>query len=152
MMPSRHAAISLGLGLLLWWRTASFLSLVLTMVAGFLIDVDHLVEYFRYRITGKRDKLYVLLHSLELLVPLWALALAFRRQTQALVITLGFFAHLASDGFAYGNNPWIYFFIYRARKGFNFDVLSPPKRPMKELDWVQWSPLSWWNKSGKEKP
>ncbi|MBI2953031.1 MAG: hypothetical protein HYY30_01865 [Chloroflexi bacterium] len=144
MMPSRHAAISLGLGLVLWWITSSFLSLVLTMIAGFLIDVDHFVEYFRFRLWKKSDKLFIVLHSFEWLLPGWILAFMFHAQSQALVITLAFLTHLLADAYAYGARLQVYSLTYRALRGFDFKVLAKSDKSEQSMDWLQKGPRSWW--------
>ncbi len=149
MTPSRHAAISLGLGLMLWWATASFMSLALSVIAGFLIDLDHLTEYFRFRFTGKSDKLFIILHSYELLPIIWAIGLILNVERAAMVVTIGFLSHLAADILAYGSNPLVYSFCFRASRGFDFKRLAPQKRPsrkkMTELKWVSSDPRNWWN-------
>ncbi len=142
MMPSRHAAISFGLGLVLWWVTSSFSSFVLTMIAGFLIDVDHFVEYFRFVLRGKQDKIFILLHSVELLVPGWILAFSFKWQTQAVVMTIGFLAHLASDYVYYRPRLSTYSLLYRALRGFDPECLA--RKRGADFSWTGRGPRTWW--------
>ena len=71
MKPPGHAVISLSIGGVLWAVTKSPYSMVAASLTGVLIDLDHLVEYYRWFIKEDNTKLWFFLHSYELLVPLF---------------------------------------------------------------------------------
>lgn len=94
--------------------------------AGVFIDADHVFDYylFKRRIELRPDKLngfyarfgriYIPLHSYELLVPLWLLA----PQPIALGATVGFLAHVAMEHAAYKMHPLAYSALFRASRNF----------------------------------
>jgi hypothetical protein len=113
-------------------------SLTITLVsfaAGFLIDLDHVIDYWRayplccdirhffrtcqeYRL----DSLTLFLHSWELLVLLCLFAYL-TRSAIALGLALGFTQHLLFDQFGNFVFPASYFFIYRYRHHFRGEAI-----------------------------
>ena len=63
MKPPGHAAVSLGIGGAVWYFTRSPASLLAALLAGVLIDLDHLVEYYWYVVKGEKGKILLFLHS-----------------------------------------------------------------------------------------
>lgn len=118
-------------------------------VGGFLIDVDHLVDYvlferqrdlrpgsfLRYYLNGKAQRVVLVLHSYELLVLLAAIAW----HTHADWLwgwVFGMLLHLPLDivfngKFASSGLVHFYSFIVRARAGFRADRFTDrPRRPV----------------------
>ncbi|HKW91460.1 MAG TPA: hypothetical protein VJX92_06135 [Methylomirabilota bacterium] len=116
---------------------------------GFLIDVDHVVDYvlferqrdlrpgsfLRYYVEGKAQRVVLMLHSYELLVLLAALAWV----TRIDLIwgwVLGMLLHLPLDiifngRFASGGLVHFYSFFVRARVGFRAaHFMDPARRPV----------------------
>ena len=96
MKPSRHAAASFALGMILWFFTKSFYASLLCFVTGILVDVDHIIEYTvhygfkdfsikslykkstetdEYKGTKGYTKLYLIFHSNELMIILWVITI-----------------------------------------------------------------------------
>ena len=129
-MPQYHFIASLILASIFFYFTRSLLAFLLCFLAGFLPDVDHILDFWLYKrkITFSKeifqefykrwDKVIVLLHSIELLIPLWAFAYVSRYYLFSLAITTGFVFHLALDFLSYDLQPFSYFLIYRLLRRF----------------------------------
>ena len=101
-----HFVASLILILIFLYFTRSSLAFLLCFLAGFLLDVDHILDFWLYKrriafgreifqeFCKSRDKIIVLLHSIELLIPLWAFAYISRYYLFSLAITTEFVFHL----------------------------------------------------------
>jgi hypothetical protein len=114
-----------------------------SFAAGFLIDLDHLVDYWReypFRFDVRHffstcneyrlNKTYLWLHSLELLALLAPLAFLLRSALLA-GIALGAAQHLLFDHLFNRSYPQTYFFFFRMRQGFeNRKVFRIPARPV----------------------
>jgi len=113
---------------------------------GFLIDVDHVLDYvlferqrdlrpgtfLRYYVSGRPQRVVLLLHSYELLVLLAALAWVTRVEWLWGWV-LGMLLHLPLDiifngKFASGGLIHFYSFIVRARAGFRADRFTDRAR------------------------
>ena len=104
--------------------------------AGVVIDGDHAIDYTLYWIIHRRrlpfreltsGELFVtwqraglLLHSYELLVPLWVIAWLTGAFALATWISISFVAHLVADQMVYPVKPLIYLFGFRAWRRFRF--------------------------------
>ena len=122
----------------LWVWIASF-------AAGFLVDVDHLIDYFVYRrsfslymaefISGKyfdvSGKIYLFLHSYEAAILCLCLAIVYSltkktsriSKTIVLLIVIGFslILHLLYDTVYYKPDWGTYFIVNRISNGFDID-------------------------------
>lgn len=113
-------------------RFRSWKLVVLCFVSGILIDVDHLFDHFHYfgwlgfdprrffaeDIFGGSGKVFIPLHSWELLIPLWLWGFLAKKKKEAFALMAGFIGHLLIDYFSY-SMPWpFYFFIYRLLTAF----------------------------------
>ena len=128
MKAKHHLIISLVLALLLYYFTQSLFSF-LTIVSGFIIDIDHLLDFwlYKHKITMTKeifngfhlrwDKAYVFLHSIELL--LLFLILSIIKPLWWLPISVGYTAHMVMDIVANGAPLRAYFLTYRIAKHFN---------------------------------
>jgi len=116
---------------------------------GFLIDVDHMVDYvlferqrdlrpgsfLRYYLNGKAQRVVLVLHSYELLVLLAAVAW-YTNVDWLWGWVFGMLLHLPLDivfngKFASGGLVHFYSFIVRARAGFRADLFTDrPRRPV----------------------
>jgi zinc transporter ZupT len=131
MMPQYHLVSSFILALIFFYFTNSLLVSLLCFLSGFLLDLDHLLDFWLYkkRITLSNevfhefyknwDKVPVLLHSIEFLIPIWIFAYIFGSYIFSLAITIGFISHLALDFFSYKLHPLSYFLTYRIIKNFD---------------------------------
>ncbi|MCX5781983.1 MAG: hypothetical protein NT145_04685 [Elusimicrobia bacterium] len=130
MRLTQHIAVSsiVSLGLYAW--TQSFPIAISSFLAGFLLDLDHLIDYWRehpikfdlihffktceeFRLV----KVYLFLHSIELLLPLGFLAY-YSRSPWVLGFLIGFSQHMLFDHLLNPVFPYTYSFFYRWNKGF----------------------------------
>lgn len=129
MRPIHHAILSSVIAGGSYAATSSLPIAAATFVAGTLIDADHLVDsrgklQLSPSFYEKQDKLFVLLHSYELLVPLWILASVFGFIPLALWLTVAFVVHLLTDQIAYRPHLLFYFLTFRAMRGFRVEGIK----------------------------
>ena len=127
-----HIVTSAGVGLVSYWRYRSTPAAVASFLAGWLIDLDHLVDYVRahgWKPNWARfneachekysGKLYLPLHSYELLALFFLLFKGPQRQPYRVGITASILMHLLLDQRC---NPSrkasTYFLAHRIRKRF----------------------------------
>ena len=123
MMPGRHALISLGVGLLGWRWSKSPVTLPLSVVAGTLVDLDHIVDYVWYAITGEH-RLILPLHGYELAPALWWVTRRLLGQRAATSIVTSYVLHLLSDELENHTKPGAYSLTWRTLHGFRIEALS----------------------------
>ena len=119
--------------------TSSVPTATATFAAGVLVDLDHLDRLKGVKVTAKdltlrplrtvgvlietaywnHSKALLLLHSYELLLPLWAIALLLNTVPLALWISTAFVAHLLADQVAYRPHPLFFFLTFRGLRHFN---------------------------------
>ncbi len=107
------------------------------LFCGVLVDIDHLFEYFKFRLYNlkpnavlwaffKSDfkKIYLFFHSIELVILLWLVVMFFRSNMLLLGVAVGYTQHLLLDNL---NNkissPFSYFLSYKVYHNFNPDKL-----------------------------
>jgi len=141
MLPSRHVIASLSLGIVLWFFTKSIYASILCFVSGVLIDIDHFLDYIIHRglrgitfrkvykaskETGDQEgedvfkKLYLILHSGEIVFILWALTL-YTRNIYVLALSLGYTLHLIMDCIGNKLYPSAYFVLWRVIRKFEIE-------------------------------
>ena len=123
MKPPGHAVISLSIGGILWAVTKSPYALVSSLLTGVMIDMDHLVEYYRWFVKGDTSKVYFFLHSYELLVPVFLSSYFSGWDPVVMGASFAFLGHLLTDQIVNPVMPLAYFFTYRAMKGFRRSAL-----------------------------
>lgn len=139
MMPKYHFAASVVLGGIFFYLTGSLQASMLCFLSGILLDADHLVDFWIYkgRITFSKEiyqhfyekfgRVPVLLHSVELLVPIWLLGYLDNSYLISLAISIGVLSHLVSDFLSYELHPLSYSLIYRISKKFDADYICTRK-------------------------
>ena len=118
MKPPGHAAISLSIGAVLWAVTKSPYALLASFLAGVLIDLDHLVEYYLWFVRKDNARLIYVLHSYELLVPAFLSGYFSGWNPVVTGVSFAFLGHLIADQIANPVVPLAYFFTFRAIKRF----------------------------------
>lgn len=131
-----HFAVSIILGVFLYYFTNNLSLFFLCLASGIFIDLDHLVDYFTYYGLNfnllkffkidflKSGKVYVFLHSWELLIILFILGFYFNHQLEALALGLGLTGHLMVDSlFQKAILP--YFLTYRIYHKFDANRILP---------------------------
>ena len=148
MKPFRHAVVSFSIGLTLWFFTKSVYAGLLCFASGVLIDGDHIVEYIIHHNwktltvkmvyqaseeTGRQEgdyrftRLYLLSHTIELVILLWILTIA-TRNLYILAITIGYSSHMILDCAANPMHWYSYFMFWRIRNRFDADKLYDKKK------------------------
>ena len=145
-----HIIISLIVGLIIWKFSGNFYVILIALMGGFFIDLDHLIDYFlafgpkfnlAYFLKGysflKTDKIYVLFHSWELVFIFFVLT--FQRsnvrtfQPILLSFSLSLFLHLIVDVLTNNMKPQSYFLYYRIRNKFELKSLVTRDHYQKHL-------------------
>jgi hypothetical protein len=128
-----HIVTSAGVGLASYLRYRSRPAAVACFLAGWLIDLDHIVDYVwahGWKLNWSRvkeaeherysGKLYLPLHSFELLALFFFLFRGPRRQPYRVGITLSVLTHLLLDQKCNpSRKPFTYFLADRIRKRFD---------------------------------
>jgi hypothetical protein len=121
----------------MWARTGSRRAALAPFASGFLVDVDHLVDYGLVQAGVRDDKIVLALHGWEYLPIWWAIDRALGLRGGAL---LGYVVHLVIDQiWNEKRSPLAYFVTYRATKGFQADQLGPLD-PNRRHKWREVSP------------
>ena len=120
----------------MWTYFSSAWCAVFSFLAGVLIDLDHLVDFYSsHSFTLKArtiydacaridlDRLYLPLHSYELLAIIWVTIYFFSLADIWKAIAIGLTQHLIFDQFTNPLKTLSYFLTYRAMKGFDKRLL-----------------------------
>jgi hypothetical protein len=128
LKPPGHAAISIAIGGALWGITKSPYSFVAATLTGVMIDMDHLVEYYRWFVKEDNTRVYYFLHSYELVVPVFLAGYFSGWDPVVLGVSFAFLGHLLTDQLVNPMAPLGYFFTYRLMKGFR-------RREIVDVEW-----------------
>ena len=132
MMPASHIVISAATSGAFFYATQSWEGTAACFLSGIFIDLDHHFDFFlakkkiplRYRELvdfcekDKNAKLYLFLHSYELLTLFWFLIIYLKLGYVWSGIALGVTTHLIADQICNPFRPLGYFLIYRIRNHF----------------------------------
>jgi hypothetical protein len=138
--PRYHTALSLGLAALMVMRTRRWRSAVPILIAGVLVDVDHLVDLFANRQGADVRWTILPLHAWE-----WVLGLLARRSWLTDGLAGGLAAHLALDQTNHAiTHPLFYWITVRALHGFRArPPLTTPERYFRGSRWMEGGPMDW---------
>ena len=138
MLPSRHIALSLPLGVSVGLFTQSTLAGILCFLTGVFIDIDHFIEYvirnnlknFNFKECyrshtkwAKREeeirveRIYLVFHAVEIAFLLWV-SFIFTKYVYILSIALGYTGHLVLDMTGNIVRPSAYFVTTRIKNNF----------------------------------
>ena len=127
MKPQFHFLISAIISIVFFFLTKNIVASLICLSAGFLIDIDHILDYgiiykkfsLKKAMKGEwyKDKVYILLHSWEILI---IILIIFRLNIYTIAFAIGFVQHLIIDIFSYPtkNKPLAYFLTYRILTNF----------------------------------
>ena len=132
MKPPGHAAISIGIGGIVWAVTKSPYSMAAAVATGVAVDLDHLLEYYLWFVKGDNSRVFFLLHSYELLVPCILAGVLSGGDPVVIGVSAAFLGHLLTDQIANPMHPLAYFLTFRVINGFNRAKLI--RQPWKELE------------------
>ena len=138
--PRYHTAFSIGLALLVVARTRRWADAMPVLVAGVLVDIDHLVDLFANRATAQPRWIFLPLHAWE-----WVFALVLRRSRRSDGLAAGLAAHLALDQTNEAiTHPLFYWISFRALHGFRArHPVIDPKRYARGAQWMKQPPSQW---------
>ena len=138
--PRYHALLSLGLALLVVRRSRRWQDALPVLVAGVLVDLDHLVDLAVNRRAGDVRYLILPLHAWE-----WVLGLLVRASRLRRGLAGGLAVHLALDQLnSVIRHPLFYWITVRAAYRFRAETpLVFPDRLRAGARWMQQSPLDW---------
>jgi hypothetical protein len=138
--PRYHTALSLALAGLVVARTHRWRDALPVLVAGVLVDVDHLVDLLANRASKQPSWIILPLHAWE-----WVLVLLTRRTRMTDGLAGGLAAHLALDQTNRAvTHPLFYWIAIRARYAFRARrPLINPERWARGARWMSQSPYQW---------
>lgn len=129
-----HFPTALLIGIVGWEISGNSLCIIAALLGGWLIDIDHIVDYFYYALrAGKRTsikllknggyfklngKVLVPLHSWEIVVIFCYIAWVDKSYVWSCAAA-SMALHLIQDQFTYRVRPTGYLFLSRAACGFN---------------------------------
>lgn len=131
-----HAIISLEVGLLAWLKFQNWVYVIPAVLAGLLIDIDHLIDCFIHfgKISFKEltafpyqraKKIYLFFHAWEFVIIVAIIAFFFQFSFWQ-VFVISWALHLFVDNLDGSRKKGFfhYFFFYRFSKKFKTDVLK----------------------------
>ena len=138
--PRYHTAVSLALAALVVARSRRWRDAIPVLVAGILVDIDHLVDFAANRTAARVAWIILPLHAWE-----WVLGLLARRERTTDGFAGGLAAHLALDQLNSAiSHPLFYWITFRALHGFRpRQPLVDPERYARGASWMHQSPTDW---------
>ena len=113
-----------------WFFTGNIWYVALSLFLGFLVDVDHVIDYIREErkfnfkdlfvksYKGDFEKLYVIFHGWEYIALAWAGALITGAPEFGVVFTVSYLVHMIPDQLMNNVKPLGYSILYRWSKGW----------------------------------
>ncbi|MCK5522172.1 MAG: hypothetical protein KAI83_03470 [Thiomargarita sp.] len=141
---AEHLIPSALIGFTAYWLTGQGHLITIALLTGWLIDSDHLLDFFMAKWRGKiidtwqtsiksgsyfksSGKIIVFLHSYEL-ATLWLLVWGALGEWEiGIVGSFAWLIHLAIDHFSYSLNAYAYFLSYRVYKKFDINAICSEK-------------------------
>jgi dolichol kinase len=137
--PIAHVVTSGIISAFVWIGFRSFGCAAVSFITGIFIDLDHLVDFYsqhKFTLKLKRiycaclrvrfKKLYLLLHSYEIIAMLWAAICVFSLSNMWKAAAIGITQHIIFDQITNPINTFGYFFTYRVMKGFRKELILHP--------------------------
>lgn len=135
-----HFLLCLVIGLLFYWRYKDLRLIFFSFLAGFFIDIDHLLDYtywagWHFNLNDffnpslyvyGTNKVFVLLHGWEYLPVIYLLTKKINRKMPGItyVLIISYFFHLLFDQFLSAGNIFSYSIIFRILNNFSFGAFS----------------------------
>jgi hypothetical protein len=132
--------VSLGLAALVVALTRRWRDAIPVLVAGVLVDIDHLVDLVANRGVDRPQRILLPLHAWE-----WVIALVARHTRPTDGLAAGLAAHLALDQMNHAiTHPLFYWISFRALHGFRArEPLIEPARYARGSRWMKQRPWDW---------
>jgi hypothetical protein len=128
MTGPQHLAASGAVGIALWVATGSPVTMPITIAAGVLPDVDHLLDYYNRYIRRDWRRIYLLLHGWEYFAAAVGLYLFAFREPWMLAVALGYLTQIGGDQLFNGGRWFSYLLVGRALARFRSPVVLPNER------------------------
>ena len=142
MKPQGHVIVSVGLGGLFWARSRDFRTLLISLIFGVLVDIDHLVDYFyaersfRFNLRAflssrswaRSGRVFVLFHGFEYLPFVFLFWQGMRGRKWAIAATSAMSVHLLADHVLNDLKPLGYFITYRLAHRFRASELIDQRK------------------------
>ena len=141
MKPICHLGVSIITGVAIFLTTKDIYSSISCFLAGWLVDIDHIWDFYKNvgkGFTIKRflnafeneeiKKSYIYFHSYELLLGLVFLCFFTHFNYLLAFTTLGFAIHLLFDQVFNPVKPLTYFITYRILNRYNVDIIYRPRK------------------------
>ncbi len=138
MKLKQHIAISLLFSASLFVVFKSWIVFTSSLISGVLIDLDHVLDYFRENGINLRIKQFfkifhnkehssivLILHSWELLILLRISAFIVRWNPWIVGTAIGFTQHVVLDQIFNKPSRWAYLFFWRLKSDFNSKTIFP---------------------------
>lgn len=108
---------------------------MVALLVGVFLDLDHLLDYYQWLIRNRSNRLWLFLHSYELVIPAVFISYILNWNPLAIAGTLALLGHILSDQWAHRVRSLSYFFTYRALNGFRPLSTTPstPREMYQEL-------------------
>jgi hypothetical protein len=129
--PTIHLAASAAVSASLYVVTKSATVAGTAFFCGFLLDIDHILDYFReygFRFNRREffhvfnetrfEKLWLVFHAWEWVFALFLFAVVSGRHEAVLGLLIGVFHHMVLDQVGNGATTGGYFIVYRAANRF----------------------------------
>jgi len=123
--PIVHATVSLSVGVTAWAVGGSPLAVPVSVAAGVLPDLDHLIDYLDSLDAGRPRHMFRPFHAWEYVFLASIVALGLYSNQLFLVAVLGYLSHIAIDQLSNPVHPLAYTLTYRVFKGFRRRALTP---------------------------
>lgn len=136
MRPLAHVVTSSVISIYVWIHFRSFVCALISFLAGVLIDLDHLIDFYannRFTFSIKRiycacirirfRKIYILLHSYEMLIILWLAIYFFSLSNIWKALAIGLTQHIIFDQLTNPISRYGYFLTFRIAKGFKKEIV-----------------------------
>jgi hypothetical protein len=125
-----HIMVSVPVAAGVWFTTRSWFYVAMSLFLGFLVDVDHTLDYIREEgkfdmadmfvksYVGNFNYLYVIFHAYEYIPIAWIAGYFMHNYTFSIVFTVAYLSHMIPDQLMNNVRPWGYFITYRIMKKF----------------------------------
>jgi hypothetical protein len=128
---------SAGLGAIFWAKSRDPWTMVLSLVFGVLVDLDHVIDYWysegricfdlhtflRTRYWRKKGRLFIFFHAFEYLPLVFLVWQALKGRKWAVAATVAMSSHVLADHLVNELRPLGYFILYRLAHGFRAEEL-----------------------------
>jgi len=135
-----HFSLAFLVGVICYLNFGNPWLILVALAFGFLIDVDHLFDYFAHfgfkfnlkeflqiNYMESSGKIFVLLHAWELVPVFWLVGFCFEVPGLSWTMSGAYLGHLLWDQVHFPHHPLMYFLIFRSHHKFNLTEMLASK-------------------------